>query len=88
MPTTTQIDANTLQSTISFTATTSSYAGDYQCVATVGSDSVNSDSATLTVNCKFNLSLIGYHCLFNALKVVYTEYNSVSDVRTYQVFWL
>ena len=86
MPTTTQIDANTLQSTISFTAATSSYDGDYQCVATVGSDSFNSDSATLTVNCKFNLSLIGYHCLFNALKVVYTEYNSVSDVRTYLVF--
>ena len=51
-PTTTQLDAATLQSTISFTAATSSYAGDYQCIATVGSDSFNSDTATLTVNCK------------------------------------
>ena len=52
IPTTTQIDANTLQSTVSFIAATSSYAGDYQCIATVGSDSFNSDTATLTVNCK------------------------------------
>ena len=53
MPTTIQIDADTLQSTISFIAATSSYAGDYQCTATVGGDSFNSDPATLTVNCKF-----------------------------------
>ena len=53
VPTTNQIDEDTLQSTISFIAATSSYAGDYQCTATVGSDSINSDPATLTVNCKF-----------------------------------
>lgn len=53
MPATTQIDADTLQSTISFNAATSSHAGDYQCIAAVGSDSFNSDPATLTVNCKF-----------------------------------
>ena len=54
MPTSTTIDANTLQSTIMFTAATSSYAGDYQCSATVGGNKTNSDPATLTVNCKFN----------------------------------
>ena len=52
MPTTIQINEDTLQSTISFIAATSSYAGDYQCIVTVGSDSINSDPATLTVNCK------------------------------------
>lgn len=50
MPTTIQINEDTLQSTISFIAATSSYAGDYQC--TVSSDGTTSDPATLTVNCK------------------------------------
>ena len=50
MPTTIQTNEDTLQSTISFIAATSSYAGDYQC--TVSSDGTTSDPATLTVNCK------------------------------------
>ena len=58
MPTTNQINQNTLQSNISFIAASSSYAGDYQCIVTVGSNSINSDPATLTVNCKSILNAI------------------------------
>lgn len=61
IPATTQIDADTLQSAITFNAATSSYARDYQCIAAVGSDSFSSDPATLTVNCKFKF--ISYQLL-------------------------
>jgi hypothetical protein len=64
MPVTTQLNDDTLQSTISFMAATSSYAGDYQCTAMVGTDSFNSDPATLAVNCKFiNNYQSAYACI-------------------------
>ena len=53
MPVNTTIGDNSLQSNITFTAASSSYAGDYQCTAIGGSTQLSSDTATLTLNCKF-----------------------------------
>ena len=44
---------NITQSTLMFTATNSTYAGDYFCTAYVDGFAVNSTVAVLSLNCKF-----------------------------------
>lgn len=50
-------DVNYVQSTLTLTAASSSYAGDYQCTVTLDNSQMqhSSNLATLTVNCKFIL---------------------------------
>ena len=52
------LDRFTLQSNLSFNATSSSFVRSYQCTVTVGGDHITSEAATLTISCKFETACL------------------------------